>query len=115
MKQTIPATRPGITHSFRIDGTRGYINVGLVDGKPVELFLTLSKEGSTVGGFADCFARLVSISLQHGVPLDYLCDKMRHHRFAPMGLTENTEIPEADSIIDYVFAWMQLTFIKDEL
>ena len=110
----LPTTRPGITHRFVIDGVKGYITVGLFEDRPMEIFITLFKEGSTIAGFADSLARLTSIALQYGVPMEVLCAKMQGHRFEPSGLTNNRNIPEVESIIDYVFRWLQLTFPKNE-
>lgn len=111
-KLLLPDTRTAITHRFNIGGTKGYLTVGLHEEKPIEIFLTIAREGSTIGGFADCFARLVSISLQHGIELEYLIKKMRGHRFEPSGQTINKEISSCTSIIDYVFCWLELNFVK---
>ena len=110
-KIEVPDTAPGIIHKFSVAGTEGYINVTLDSGgMPIALFITMAKEGSTIGGFVDAFARLVSISLQAGVPLELLCKKMRYLRFEPSGMTTNRQIPEATSIVDYVFHWMEDMF-----
>ena len=106
----LPDTKPCINHSFKIDGVKGYISVTTHENKPVELFLTISKEGSTLAGFADAFAQVVSIALQYGVPVNVLQDKFIDARFAPMGTTTNSKIPTTTSIIDYVFRWIDLTF-----
>lgn len=107
---TLSDTRPALTHKFNINGTKGYFTVGLHEDLPVELFITISKQGSTIGGFADAVARLTSISLQHGVPLEIICHKMRYLRFEPMGNTINSEIPEATSVVDYIFHWIEKQF-----
>jgi ribonucleoside-diphosphate reductase alpha chain len=105
-------TRPSITHTFEIDGIQGYINVGLnPDGSPWEIFLTIQSEGSTLGGFADSFARLASTALQYGVPLEVICRRMIGQKFQPGGLVTKGDFKEADSIIDYVFKWIKLKFI----
>lgn len=104
-------TKPAITHAFTIDGQKGYVTVGLdAAGMPCEMFITIQKEGSTVGGFADAFARLVSTALQSGVPLATICRRMRGLRFTPHGVTSNEKIPVAESIVDYIFTWIQNTF-----
>ena len=75
-------------------GTKGYITVGLYDdGRPGELFITMAKEGSTIGGLMDCFGTAVSMSLQYGVPLEVYVNKFSHTRFEPMGHTKNPDIP----------------------
>lgn len=111
-RSRLPDTRPAVTHKFRIGEQKGYLSVGLAaNGQPLELFIKISKQGSTIGGFASALARLTSISLQHGVPLAVICQKMRGLRFEPMGCTPNRDIPQADSIVDYIFSWLELKFI----
>ncbi|MGW8257396.1 MAG: vitamin B12-dependent ribonucleotide reductase, partial [Thermoguttaceae bacterium] len=89
-RERLPDTRSSITHKFNISGHEGYITVGLYpDGRPGELFITMAKEGSTVGGLMDCFGTAVSMSLQYGVPLDVYVNKFSHTRFEPMGFTKN--------------------------
>jgi len=91
----------------------GYLNVGLYeDGTPGELFITMAKEGSTVGGMMDAFATAISLCLQYGVPLEALVKKFSHQRFEPTGMTTNLDIPFAKSIVDYIFRWLGLTFIE---
>ena len=69
-RERLPDTRQSITHKFSVGGHEGYINVGLYpDGRPGELFITMAKEGSTVGGLMDAFGTAISLSLQYGVPL----------------------------------------------
>ena len=110
-RERLPATRDAVTHKFCISGHEGYMTVGLYsDGSPGELFITMSKEGSTVGGLMDTIATLTSIALQYGVPLHALCKKLSHQRFEPSGLTENPDIRMAKSITDYVFRWMWLRY-----
>lgn len=112
---TCQTTRPGLIHTFTISGVQCYLNVGLnPDGKPWEIFLTISKEGSTMAGFADSLARLTSTALQFNVPLEVLCRRMIGQRFEPSGLTTCSYIPEAESIVDYVFKWLKLKFIDNE-
>jgi ribonucleoside-diphosphate reductase alpha chain len=87
--------------------------VGLYDdGQPGELFITMAKEGSTVGGLMDVIGTCVSMSLQYGVPLITLVDKFRHARFEPAGMTANKQIPFAKSLIDYIFCWLGCQFIS---
>ncbi len=106
--------RQAITHKFSVGGHEGFLTVGLYqDGSPGEIFLTMAKEGSTVSGLMDCFARAISFSLQYGVPLRVLCDKFSHMRFEPSGWTNNPNINYAKSIIDYIFRWLALKFLPD--
>jgi ribonucleoside-diphosphate reductase alpha chain len=111
-RERLPDTRQSITHKFSVGGHEGYINVGLYpDGRPGELFLTMAKEGSTVGGMMDAFGTAISMSLQYGVPLEVLVNKFSHMRFEPMGYTTNPEIQLARSVVDYIFRWLGNMFL----
>jgi len=106
-------TRMSLTHKFEIAGHEGYITVGLYeDGQPGELFIQMSKEGSTIGGLMDTVATLTSMALQYGVPLESLVKKFAYQRFEPSGFTKNPDIRNASSITDYVFRWLGCQFIK---
>jgi ribonucleoside-diphosphate reductase alpha chain len=74
----------------------------------------MAKEGSTISGFADCFAQAISYALQYGVPLQVLVDKFSHARFEPAGMTKNPEVRFAKSIVDYVFRWMASKFLSED-
>jgi ribonucleoside-diphosphate reductase alpha chain len=111
-RRRLPDTRNSITHKFSVAGHEGYLTVGLYeDGQPGELFITMAKEGSTVGGLMDVVGTCVSMALQYGVPLITLVDKFRHARFEPAGMTSNKNIPFAKSLIDYIFCWLGCQFI----
>ena len=111
-RERLPDTRRSITHKFNVAGHEGYITVGLYDdGRPGELFITMAKEGSTIGGLMDCFGTAVSMSLQYGVPLEVYVSKFSHTRFEPMGHTKNPDIRIAKSIVDYIFRWLGITFL----
>ena len=111
-RERLPDTRRSITHKFSVAGNEGYITVGLYpDGRPGELFITMAKEGSTIGGLMDCFGTAVSMSLQYGVPLEVYVRKFSHTRFEPMGFTNNPDIRIAKSIVDYIFRWLGMTFL----
>ena len=113
-RHRLPATRPAIIHKFDIAGHEGYLNVGLFeDQTPGELFITMAKEGSTVGGMMDAFATAISLCLQYGVSLEALVKKFSHQRFEPSGMTSNPDIPFAKSIVDYIFRWMGLMFLEE--
>ena len=106
-------TRMSITHKFEIAGHEGYITAGLYpDGQPGEVFVQMSKEGSTIGGLMDTVATLTSMALQYGVPLEQLVNKFAYQRFEPSGYTRNPNIRTAFSITDYVFRWLGCEFIK---
>lgn len=112
-RERLPDTRQSITHKFSVAGHEGYITVGLYpDGRPGELFITMAKEGSTIGGLMDCFGTAVSMSLQYGVPLEVYVGKFSHTRFEPMGYTKHPDIKIAKSIVDYIFRWLGITFIE---
>jgi len=106
-------TRVSITHKFDIAGHEGYLTVGLFDDdkQPGELFITMAKEGSTIGGLMDTIGTLVSLALQYGVPVDAMVKKFAHTRFEPSGFTKNPDIRNAKSIPDYIFRWMGNQFI----
>jgi len=111
-RHRLPDTRQAVTHKFDIAGHEGYITVGLYeDGSPGELFITMAKEGSTIGGLMDTIGTLVSLAFQYGVPLDTLVKKFAHQRFEPSGFTKNSDIPIAKSITDYLFRWLGVQFI----
>jgi ribonucleoside-diphosphate reductase alpha chain len=111
-RRRLPDTRQSITHKFSVAGHEGYLTVGLYeDGQPGELFITMAKEGSTVGGLMDVIGTCTSMALQYGVPLITLVDKFRHARFEPAGMTSNRDIPFAKSLIDYIFCWLGCQFI----
>src|SRR5262249_2221423 len=113
LRHRMPDTRMSLTHRFEIAGHEGYITVGLYeDGQPGELFITMSKEGSTIGGLMDTVGTLTSIALQYGVPLESLVKKFAYQRFEPSGFTKNPDIRHATSITDYVFRWLACQFIK---
>jgi ribonucleoside-diphosphate reductase alpha chain len=111
-RERLPDTRQSITHKFNVSGHEGYITVGLFpDGRPGELFITMAKEGSTIGGLMDAFGTSVSMSLQYGVPLEDYVRKFSHMRFEPQGYTKNPDIRIAKSLIDYIFRWLGITFL----
>jgi ribonucleoside-diphosphate reductase alpha chain len=114
-RRRLPDERQAVTHKFSVGGHEGYFTVGLFeDGTPGEIFITMSKEGSTLSGLMDCFATMVSLSLQYGVPLKVLVNKFNHVRFEPSGVTNNKDIRFAKSIIDYIFRWLALKFLPAE-
>jgi ribonucleoside-diphosphate reductase alpha chain len=113
LRRRLSDTRTAITHKFDIAGHEGYLTVGLFeDNTPGELFITMAKEGSTIGGLMDGIGTLTSMALQYGVPLEALVKKFAHQRFEPSGYTKNPEIRNAASITDYVFRWMAFQFVQ---
>ena len=115
LRRKLPDERRAITHKFDIAGHEGYITAGMYeDGQPGEIFITMSKEGSTISGLMDSFATAISMALQYGVPLRVLVDKFSHMRFEPSGFTKNPDIPIAKSIMDYIFRWLASKFLDGE-
>ncbi len=111
-RRRLPDTRQAINHKFIIAGYEGYLNIGLFDdGQPGELFITMAKEGPTIGGLLDDIASLTSLALQYGVPLEVLVKRFAGQKFEPSGLTKNQDIPFARSITDYIFRWLGHRFI----
>jgi ribonucleoside-diphosphate reductase alpha chain len=112
LRRRLPDTRASITHKFDIAGHEGYLTVGLFeDGLPGEVFITMAKQGSTIGGLMDTIATLISLNLQYGVPLEAIVRKFEHMRFEPSGFTTNSDIPMAKSFVDYIVRWMGMQFI----
>jgi ribonucleoside-diphosphate reductase alpha chain len=114
-RRRLPDERHSLTHHFSVGGEEGYVTIGLYeDGLPGEMFIRMSKEGSTVSGLMDSFATAVSLALQYGVPLQVLCNKFSHTRFKPSGWSGNPKIGYAKSLMDYLFRWLELRFLKGE-
>ncbi|MFM1867863.1 MAG: Vitamin B12-dependent ribonucleotide reductase, partial [Planctomycetota bacterium] len=112
MRRRLADTRDSVTHKFNVAGHEGYLIVGLYeDGRPGELFITMAKEGSTIGGLMDSLGTAISVALQYGVPVESLVTKFAHQRFEPMGMTTNADIPFAKSLVDYIFRWLGMQFI----
>ncbi len=104
-------THSSVTHKFCIAGHEGYLTVGLFeDGSAGEIFIKMSKEGSTLSGLIQGFCRAFSLALQYGLPLQAAADRFRGMRFEPMGMTNNPDIPECSSILDYVARYLEMNF-----
>lgn len=111
-RRKLPDERVSITHKFSVAGHEGYIHVGMYeDGAPGEIFIKMSKEGTTLSGVMDTLALSLSMNLQYGVPLEVLCAKLVHLRFEPSGMTTNKEIPMVKSLMDYLGRWLALKFL----
>ena len=108
-RRVLPTTRRSLTHKFAISGHEGYLTIGLFeDGSPGEIFIKMSKEGSTLSGLIQGFCRAFSLALQYGLSIPQAVDRFRGMRFDPMGMTNNPDIPEASSILDYVARYLEL-------
>jgi ribonucleoside-diphosphate reductase alpha chain len=112
-REKLPVERDSVTHKFSVGGHEGYITVGTYpDGRPGEIFIKMSKEGSTLSGVMDGLALTLSIGLQYGVPLKVLVDKLVNTRFEPSGITANPNIRFATSVLDYIARWLGGRFIS---
>ncbi len=114
-RQSLPRTRESVTHKFSIMGQEGYLTIGLFDdGRPGEIFIKMSKEGSTLSGLIQAFCRAFSLAMQFGLSVDEAVQRFKGMRFEPMGATSNPDIPEALSIIDYVARYLELHFVSGD-
>jgi len=114
-REKMPAERSSVTHKFSVGGHEGYITVGLYeDGRPGEVFIKMSKEGSTLSGVMDGLALTISIGLQYGVPLKVFVDKLLNTRFEPSGITANPNIRFVSSVLDYIARWLGGRFISTD-
>jgi ribonucleoside-diphosphate reductase alpha chain len=110
-REKLPEEARTVRHHFDVGGVDGYFHVGLYDdGRVGEVFARVAKEGSTISGLLDAFATAVSIGLQYGVPFEVLVRKFSHWRFEPSGFSTDDRIGHADSIVDYLFRWLNLRF-----
>src|SRR5260370_11590992 len=93
VREKLPYERASVTHKFSVSGHEGYITVGMYeDGRPAEIFIKMSKEGSTLSGVMDGMALTISVGLQYGVPLKVFVDKLLNPRFEPSRTTANPNI-----------------------
>ena len=112
-REKMPVERASVTHKFSVGGHEGYITVGMYeDGRPGEVFMKMSKEGSTLSGMVDGLALTISLGLQYGVPLKVFVDKLLNTRFEPSGITANPNIRFVSSVLDYIARWMGGRFIS---
>jgi ribonucleoside-diphosphate reductase alpha chain len=111
VREKMPTDVPGWRHKFTIDGYSGYLQVNeYPDGRPGEMFVKLGKSGSTTSGLIDGFAKLFSISIQHGVPLPGLISSFVDTRFEPAGITNNPDIRLTNSLYDYIFKYLDVKY-----
>ena len=104
LRQKLPRSRRGRTFEFRVADCKGFATIGEYDdGRPGEIFLTVSKQGSTLSGIMDAFAKSISYGLQYGVPLRAFVEAFTNMRFEPAGMTDDPDIRFATSIMDYLF------------
>lgn len=113
VRRELPKVRNSKTYSFRVADSHGYMTVGEYDdGAPGEIFMSLGKQGSTLAGFIDAFAISVSHGLQFGVPLKDYVKSFTSMTFAPSGITDDTEIRMASSLVDYIFRRLALSYLS---
>jgi len=114
-REKMPTERASVTHKFSVGGHEGYLTVGMYeDGRPGEIFIKMSKEGSTLSGVMDGLALTVSLGLQYGVPLKVFVDKLVNTRFEPSGITPNPNIRFVSSVLDYIARWLGGRFISSD-
>jgi ribonucleoside-diphosphate reductase alpha chain len=112
IRQKLPRSRRGRTFEFRVADCKGFANIGeYEDGRPGEMFLTVSKQGSTLSGIMDAFAKSISYGLQYGVPLRAFVEAFTNMRFEPAGMTDDPDIRMASSIMDYLFRRLALEYM----
>ena len=115
VREKLPRRRRSSTFKFRVADCEGYVTVGEYDdGRPGELFVNVSKQGSTLAGIMDAFSVSVSLGLQHGVPLATYVRKYSNMRFEPAGITDDPDLRIATSLIDYIFRRLALDYLPIE-
>lgn len=113
VRRKMPKERMSITRKVSLGGHKLFLTVGLYkDGKPGELFITMSQQGSFAAGMADSFAKLVSIGLQYGVPVETIVSQLKHMRYQPMGFTGDNDITNCSSISDFIAQWFEKKFLE---
>ncbi len=113
-RRRLPKSRPGRTISFRVADTEGYLTTGeYPDDGLGELFMKVSKQGSTLSGIMDTLAISLSLGLQYGVPLEAYVQKFMNMRFEPAGMTDDPDVRIATSIVDYIFRRLALDYLDE--
>jgi ribonucleoside-diphosphate reductase alpha chain len=115
IRERLPRRRRSYTFTFRVADCEGYVTVGeYEDGRPGEVFMKVSKQGSTLAGIMDAFSISVSLGLQHGVPLRTFVQKYTNMRFEPAGMTDDPELRIASSLVDYIFRRLAVDYMSRE-
>ena len=115
VRERLPRKRNSKTFSFRVADCEGYVTVGeYEDGRPGEVFVKVSKQGSTLAGIMDAFSISVSLGLQHGVPLATFVRKYANMKFEPAGITDDPELRIASSLVDYIFRRLALDYLTHD-
>jgi ribonucleoside-diphosphate reductase alpha chain len=114
-KKRLPQVRPAKTISFKVGDSEGYITAGEYPDDGIgEIFLKVSKQGSTLAGLMDAFSIAVSVGLQYGVPLEDYVSKFVNMRFEPSGMTNDPDIRFASSLMDYIFRRLGLEYLPED-
>lgn len=115
VRERLPRRRKSSTFAFRVSDCEGYVTVGeYEDGRPGEVFMKVSKQGSTLAGIMDAFSISVSLGLQHGVPLSTYVKKYTNMRFEPSGITDDPDLRFASSLVDYIFRRLAIDYLTVE-
>lgn len=115
VRKRLPKKRPSETVSFSVGGAEGYLTASSYpDDGLGEVFLKMSKQGSTLAGVMDAFSVAISIGLQYGVPLETFVSKFTNMRFEPAGMTDDPDVRMAASVMDYIFRRLALDFLPYE-
>ena len=115
IRERLPRKRKSATFAFRVADCEGYVTVGEYDdGRPGEVFMKVSKQGSTLAGVMDAFSIAISLGLQHGVPLSTFVRKYTNMRFEPAGMTDDPDLRLASSLIDYIFRRLAVDYMPLE-
>jgi ribonucleoside-diphosphate reductase alpha chain len=115
IRERLPRRRASRTCAFRVADCEGYVTVGeYEDGRPGEVFIKVSKQGSTLAGIMDAFSISISLGLQHGVPLATYIEKYSAMKFEPAGLTDDPDLRLASSLVDYIFRRLALDYLSYE-
>ncbi|MGE0880137.1 MAG: vitamin B12-dependent ribonucleotide reductase [Acidimicrobiia bacterium] len=115
IRERLPRSRASRTFDFRLADCKGFVTVGeYADGRPGELFMRVSKQGSTLAGIMDAFAISISHGLQYGVPLRNFIEVFTNMRFEPAGMTDDPDIRFASSLMDYLFRRLALEYLTYE-
>ena len=115
VRERLPRRRTSSTFAFRVADCEGYVTVGeYEDGRPGEVFMKVSKQGSTLAGIMDAFSISVSLGLQHGVPLATYVRKYTNMRFEPAGITDDPDLRIATSLVDYIFRRLAVDYLSLE-
>ena len=115
VRERLPRRRKSTTFAFRVADCEGYVTVGQYDdGRPGEVFIKVSKQGSTLAGIMDAFSISISLGLQHGVPLASYVSKYSNMRFEPAGITDDPDLRIATSLLDYIFRRLALDYLTRE-